>query len=323
MLNIWSILGVPGTDAIRGISEKTFPLIKFAQMRSMLAIMTLRRLKSDFPDLQLATPMYEMHEFDLNDAERMQYHTIAVKLADADPLAALNWQSFYPNAPKYVMDRLSAKAGPTSNVLVQLHDDDQLREEEDDEQAARPQVQPGLSVAAIEPLPTKIAEIVEQLLRVLQNPDNNVVIFTRWVTWIENLTDAMIDNGVLREAIAIYHGKLGTKSRRHVLAELDEKRVLVITYGAGGVGLNLQMFNVVFLADSHWNPMIELQAQNRVHRIGQTKQVTVHSFSCIDGLDSRIQEVRDAKTKLGQLMWVSERVEADAEQVLGRSSIGF
>jgi SNF2 family DNA or RNA helicase len=45
----------------------------------------------------------------------------------------------------------------------------------------------------------------------------------------------------------------------------------LMTTKAGGQGLNLQSANTVILYDSDWNPQGDLQAQDRVHRLGQTQ----------------------------------------------------
>ena len=45
---------------------------------------------------------------------------------------------------------------------------------------------------------------------------------------------------------------------------------------AGGEGLNLVGGNHVFMLDLHWNPAVELQATDRAHRVGQTRNVHVH-----------------------------------------------
>ena len=43
---------------------------------------------------------------------------------------------------------------------------------------------------------------------------------------------------------------------------------------AGGLGINLYKADVVILYDCDWNPQMDLQAMDRVHRIGQKKQVS-------------------------------------------------
>ncbi|KAJ1373065.1 transcription termination factor, RNA polymerase II [Parelaphostrongylus tenuis] len=61
--------------------------------------------------------------------------------------------------------------------------------------------------------------------------------------------------------------------------------VMLISISAGGVGLNLTGGNHSVLMDLHWNPAIKLQACDRIHRMGQTREVHVHKLhtgSCLD-----------------------------------------
>jgi len=50
---------------------------------------------------------------------------------------------------------------------------------------------------------------------------------------------------------------------------------MLLSLTAGGVGLNLIGANYMFFMDIHWNPQNEKQAQDRIHRFGQTKPVTI------------------------------------------------
>jgi len=56
----------------------------------------------------------------------------------------------------------------------------------------------------------------------------------------------------------------------------SKPQILLLSLAAGGVGLNLIGANHLFLMDLHWNPQLELQAQDRIHRFGQTKDVTIY-----------------------------------------------
>ena len=49
--------------------------------------------------------------------------------------------------------------------------------------------------------------------------------------------------------------------------------IFLLSTRTGGVGLNLQAADTAIMYDSDWNPQIDLQAQARIHRLGQTKQV--------------------------------------------------
>lgn len=53
-------------------------------------------------------------------------------------------------------------------------------------------------------------------------------------------------------------------------------RVLLLSLTAGGVGLNLTGANHLLLFDIHWNPQLETQAQDRIYRFGQTKNVHIY-----------------------------------------------
>lgn len=51
--------------------------------------------------------------------------------------------------------------------------------------------------------------------------------------------------------------------------------VFLLSTRAGGVGLNLTAADTVIFVDSDWNPQVDIQAENRVHRIGQNRSVRI------------------------------------------------
>ncbi|KAH9964520.1 SNF2 family N-terminal domain-containing protein [Russula dissimulans] len=61
-------------------------------------------------------------------------------------------------------------------------------------------------------------------------------------------------------------------------AKDSEITVFILSTRAGGLGLNLQTADTVIIFDSDWNPHADLQAQDRAHRIGQTKSVRILRF---------------------------------------------
>jgi SNF2 family DNA or RNA helicase len=58
----------------------------------------------------------------------------------------------------------------------------------------------------------------------------------------------------------------------------SEYDIFLLSTRAGGLGLNLQTADTVIIFDSDWNPQMDLQAQDRAHRIGQKKEVIVLRF---------------------------------------------
>jgi SNF2 family DNA or RNA helicase len=92
-----------------------------------------------------------------------------------------------------------------------------------------------------------------------------------------------------------------TKKREPILAQFKEdpnSNLLLMSYGTGAVGLNLQFAGYVFLFDRWWNPAVEDQAINRAHRIGQKTQVIVTKFISKDTIEERIDKVLQEKREL-------------------------
>jgi SNF2 family DNA or RNA helicase len=98
-----------------------------------------------------------------------------------------------------------------------------------------------------------------------------------------------------------YHGQVPIRRRDEVIAQFRDEpncHVILMTYGAGGVGLNLQFASYVFLFDRWWNPAVEDQAINRAHRIGVQQPVTITRFLAVDTIEQRIQDILERKRAL-------------------------
>ncbi len=74
--------------------------------------------------------------------------------------------------------------------------------------------------------------------------------------------------------------------------------VFLISLKAGGLGLNLTAADYVFLLDPWWNPAVEMQAIDRAHRIGQTRQVFAYRLICKDTVEEKIAELQVKKKEL-------------------------
>jgi SNF2 family DNA or RNA helicase len=122
------------------------------------------------------------------------------------------------------------------------------------------------------------------------------IVFSQWVNSIEIIAKKLERFGPLQ-----YHGKIPSKQRDPVLKQFKEdksKHVILMSYGAGSVGLNLQFCEYVFLFDRWWNPAIEDQAINRAHRIGVAGPVTVTRMLALSTIEERINQVLEHKREL-------------------------
>jgi SNF2 family DNA or RNA helicase len=122
------------------------------------------------------------------------------------------------------------------------------------------------------------------------------IIFSQWVETLHELQRRLHDFHPLA-----YHGRIPHRQRERVLEQFRDDpncHILLISYGAGGVGLNLQFANYVFLFDRWWNPAVEDQAINRAHRIGAVGPVTVTRFVTLNTIEERIEQVLEEKRAL-------------------------
>ena len=105
----------------------------------------------------------------------------------------------------------------------------------------------------------------------------------------------------LERDVGFFHGGLSARARDELLARFertDGPSLLVVSLRAGGRGLNLPAANHVVHFDRWWNPAVEQQATDRVHRLGQRKPVHVASLVCTATVEERIDELLDAKREL-------------------------
>lgn len=122
------------------------------------------------------------------------------------------------------------------------------------------------------------------------------IVFSQWVDTLK-----VLGRRLERFSPLEYHGKIPSARRDGVLREFKEdprRNVLFLSYGAGGVGLNLQFAGYVFLFDRWWNPAVEDQAINRAHRIGAAGPVTVTRFLALATIEERIDQVLREKREI-------------------------
>merc|ERR1719453_1692520 len=64
--------------------------------------------------------------------------------------------------------------------------------------------------------------------------------------------------------------------------------IFLLSTRAGGLGLNLATADTVIIFDSDWNPMMDAQAQDRAHRIGQRNEVRVFRLITTSPIEEKI-----------------------------------
>lgn len=145
--------------------------------------------------------------------------------------------------------------------------------------------------------------LLDRLLKKLQVEGSRVLIFSQ----MSRLLDILEDYCVFREFK--YCRIDGGTAHEDRIAAIDEynkpgsdRFIFLLTTRAGGLGINLTSADIVILYDSDWNPQADLQAMDRAHRIGQTKQVKVYRFVTENAIEEKVLERAAQKLRLDQLV---------------------
>ncbi len=146
----------------------------------------------------------------------------------------------------------------------------------------------------------KLARLEELAEEIMEEGDKALVFtqYTEFGSLLQPYLAARLDRPVLW-----LHGGL-SKGRREELVERfqrdAEPMLFLLSLKAAGTGLNLTAANHVIHVDRWWNPAVEDQATDRAFRIGQTKNVQVRKFICLDTLEERIDEMIERKKSLAE-----------------------
>ncbi|CAI5757354.1 unnamed protein product [Candida verbasci] len=150
--------------------------------------------------------------------------------------------------------------------------------------------------------------ILDKMLKKFKAEGSRVLIFSQ----MSRLLDILEDYCFFRQyQYCRIDGSTDHSDRIKAIDEYNEpnskKFIFLLTTRAGGLGINLTTADVVVLFDSDWNPQADLQAMDRAHRIGQTKQVKVFRFITENAIEEKVLERATQKLRLDQLVIQGQR----------------
>lgn len=145
--------------------------------------------------------------------------------------------------------------------------------------------------------------IMDKLLSKLKENGSRVLIFSQ----MTSMLDIIEDYCNMREyEYRRIDGSTSAQDRVEFIDEFNSEGsdifIFLLSTRAGGLGINLATADTVILYDIDWNPQVDLQAQDRAHRIGQTKQVTVYRLLIENSIEERIIYQALRKLKLDEVL---------------------
>ena len=147
----------------------------------------------------------------------------------------------------------------------------------------------------------KMNQLLDLLLE-LRHRNKKVLIFTQMSRMI-NLIETML--AAKKFSYLRLDGSYSIEKRQEVVREFNENpRVMVFISSTrvGGVGINLTSADTVIFFDCDWNPAVDRQAQDRCHRIGQSRDVTVYKLVSRHTIEENILLTSNVKARMDDLV---------------------
>ncbi|KAG2267341.1 hypothetical protein Bca52824_061896 [Brassica carinata] len=143
---------------------------------------------------------------------------------------------------------------------------------------------------------TKIEALREEIrLMVERDGSAKAIVFSQFTSFLDLINYTLGKCGV---GCAQLVGSMSMTARDAAINKFKEDpdcRVFLMSLKAGGVALNLTVASHVFMMDPWWNPAVERQAQDRIHRIGQYKPIRVVRFIIENTVEERILKLQKKK----------------------------
>ncbi|KAG0145261.1 hypothetical protein CROQUDRAFT_658947 [Cronartium quercuum f. sp. fusiforme G11] len=160
---------------------------------------------------------------------------------------------------------------------------------------------------------TKIEALVEELSK-LNQEDHSIksLVFSQYTVFLDLIERRLKLAGF---KLARLQGNMTPEARDRTIKYFmnnNDVQVFLVSLKAGGVALNLTEASRVFIMDPWWNPAVELQAMDRIHRLGQHRPVIVTRLIIENSIESRIVELQKKKEAM------TGAALGDDDQALGR-----
>ncbi|MDE7346387.1 MAG: DEAD/DEAH box helicase [Muribaculaceae bacterium] len=143
----------------------------------------------------------------------------------------------------------------------------------------------------------KIDELIDSLTSSVSN-GHKAVVFFNFLAGMEIVADRLERTGILFETM---NGSSSATARKKSVERFQgnpDCMVMLLTLKVGGVGLNLTAADTVYIFEPWWNKAAELQAINRLHRIGQKMTVTSYSLIAVGTIEEKMRQLQEQKSEL-------------------------
>jgi transcription termination factor 2 len=139
---------------------------------------------------------------------------------------------------------------------------------------------------------SKLNKVLNALRENIVDTDDKAIVVSQWTSYLAVVRGMLEVEGI---SYCELNGTVPVKDRNDIVVRFNKPtsgiKVMLLSLIAGGVGMNLVGANFMFLLDLHWNPQLEQQAQDRIYRFGQKKDVKILKFVCNDTIEGEFGNI--------------------------------
>jgi len=176
-------------------------------------------------------------------------------------------------------------------------DEDEADEEEDEDPTLK-----DLANISFDKSSSKVNAALKEMIRIRETrPDDKIILVSQFTSFLSMFQPLLVENGF---KFVRLDGTMSHVDRTEVVDIFQKKspsspKVLLLSLKAGGVGLNLTAANHLLLLDPAWNPASEWQCFDRIHRIGQDKEVFIYKYITKDeSIEENMMAIQAKKEEL-------------------------
>lgn len=154
-------------------------------------------------------------------------------------------------------------------------------------------------------------QTLDILLKRLRAENHRVLLFAQMTKMLNIIEDYM---NYRKYRYLRLDGSSTIMDRRDMVKDFQNRSdifVFLLSTRAGGLGINLTAADTVIFYESDWNPTLDLQAMDRAHRLGQTRDVTVYRLICKETVEEKILQRASQKSTVQELVMTGGHVQGD------------
>lgn len=152
---------------------------------------------------------------------------------------------------------------------------------------------------------SKIQKLIEITNKVI-NKNEKIVVVSQWVSMLKIIKHVFENDNALKDfKFVSLQGDMSLKQRSEAIHEFQTNnniKICFVSLMSSAEGINLIASNHLVLMDSWWNNAKMIQVMDRIHRIGQSKDVTIYNLQIQNSIEEQIEQLVNKKYKMSNLV---------------------